>query len=131
MRTDLKELWQNKNLRVNLILSNFIWCSLIVNIYILAFYLKYFPGNIYENTIYMIGSDVVAYLVSGAIIKKTGLKWSLVLSQVISIIGSTLYQLIYTNENAIPFIIVFCRLGISMSFNAVYIGNNRLFPTQF
>jgi len=63
----------------------------MINYYILAFYLKYFPGNIYENTLYMIGADLLAYLVSGTLMKKTDLKRSLVLAQVISIFGSSLY----------------------------------------
>ncbi|CDW78040.1 solute carrier family member 5 [Stylonychia lemnae] len=130
-KSDLKELLQNSQLRANLILANFIWCSLMINYYILAFYLKYFPGNIYENTLYMIGADLLAYIVSGTLMKKTDLKKSLVLAQIISIIGSSLYQLVYTNDKIIPFVVIFCRFGISMSFNSVYIGNNRLFPTQF
>jgi hypothetical protein len=45
--TRLKDLCGNKRLRSNMIFSAFIWCALIVNYYILAFYLKYFPGDIF------------------------------------------------------------------------------------
>lgn len=45
--TNVKELCRNARTRSNLTFSSVIWCALIVNYYIVAFYLKYFPGNIF------------------------------------------------------------------------------------
>jgi hypothetical protein len=45
--TNVRELFRNPILRKNIIFSAVIWCALIVNYYIVAFYLKYFPGDIF------------------------------------------------------------------------------------
>lgn len=43
----MRDLWKNPRMRHNIIFSAIIWCALIVNYYIVAFYLKYFPGDIF------------------------------------------------------------------------------------
>ena len=40
----------------------------IFNYYLLSFYLKYFPGSIFENTAIFAISDLVAFLVVGVVL---------------------------------------------------------------
>ncbi len=127
----LRLLWRDARLRSNLIFSNFLWCSIVINYYIIAFYLKYFPGDIYQNTFAFVMADLSAYLLLGTILKKTIVGKSLILAQLISGIGGVFYFTLHTYVKLIPIIVLFCRFGISMSFNTVYAGNNRLFPTKF
>ena len=65
-------------MRHNIIFSAIIWCALIVNYYIVAFYLKYFPGDIFQNSFTMAFSDVVSYLISGFVLKRFGLTLSVI-----------------------------------------------------
>ena len=125
----IRELCHNRRLRLNLVFSNVIWCSIMFNYYVIAFYIKYFPGNIFQNTLAFVFSDLFSYVLSGTILKKTNMKTTLILAQSISIVGSLLYLFLYQHLFLIPIIIVLCRFGIGMSFNTVYVGNNRLFPT--
>eukprot|EP00347_Sterkiella_histriomuscorum_P021446 403333947 len=127
----IKQLCTNNILRSNLVFSSFIWCSIMFNYYILAFYIKYFPGNVYENTLALVFSDLVAYIISGSALKRISMKKTLVLAQLFSLLGSLLYLFLYQELYLVPIIIVLCRFGNSMSFNTLYVGNNRLFPTQF
>lgn len=76
----LKLLWKDKRLRSNLIFANFVWCSIMINYYIIAFYLKYFPGDIYQNTFAFVMADLTAYLMSGTILKKTTMVKTLVMA---------------------------------------------------
>lgn len=53
------------------------------------------------------------------------------LAQSISATGAILYFFLYENPVAIPFVIIMSRIGNSMSFNTMYVTNNRLFPVYF
>jgi hypothetical protein len=82
-------------MRSNLVFSAVIWCALIVNYYIVAFYLKYFPGDIFQNSFTMAFSDIIAYLISGYVIRKLGLTRSVILSLFTAAVGSVLYVFLY------------------------------------
>lgn len=45
--TKIRELCKHPRYCSNLFFSAVIWCALIINYYIVAFYLKYFPGDIF------------------------------------------------------------------------------------
>ena len=83
------------------------------------------------NTIYFSAADMISYLSSGFIVKCLHTSKSLILSQTLSSIGAILYLFLYDNSIAVAIVIVLSRMGNSMSFNIVYVTNNRLFPTHF
>ena len=101
------------------------------NYYIQAFYIKYFPGNVFENTLALVFSDLAAYILSGLILKRLGMKITLSIAQFFSIVGAGLYIGLHHISELVPVIIILTRFGNSMSFNTVYVSNSRLFPTQF
>ena len=108
-----------------------VWCALIVNYYILAFYLKYFPGSLYTNSFAMAFSDIASYLISGYVLRVLGLTKSVIVSLVAAGAGALLYMLFFHQVALIPVFIVMCRIGNSMLLNIVYVTNNTLFPVQF
>jgi MFS family permease len=114
-----------------LIFSAIIWCALIVNYYIVAFYLKYFPGSIFVNSFSMAGSDILSYLLAGIVVKKFGLTYSVIISLITAALGALLYLFLSSYEFFIPVFIVLCRVGNSMLLNIMYVKNSTLFPTQF
>lgn len=93
--------------------------------------MKYFPGNIFENSISFAVSDMIAYTISGSILKVTNTSRTLMLSYSVSIVGGTLYLIFHQKESLIPIFIILSRVGNAMSFNTVYVTNNKLFPTKF
>ena len=74
-------------------------------------------------------SDVISYLISGYVLKKTGLIKSVIISLVTAGAGAVLYLLMYNQIALIPLFIVLCRVGNSMLLNIMYVTNNTLFPT--
>ncbi len=72
-----------------------IWCALIVNYYIVAFYLKYFPGNLFQNSFTLAFADIMAYLIAGFVLKKMGLIRSVIISLSTAGVGSILYSLFF------------------------------------
>jgi hypothetical protein len=55
---------------------------------------------------------------------------ALIISYSISGTGGILYLIFHHIDPLIPFLIIFSRVGNSMSFNTIYIANSRLFPTK-
>ena len=64
----LRELWTNPDLKKNLIASCFVWLHGSFNFYLITFYLKYFPGNIFVNAMSFATADLIAYTSSGILI---------------------------------------------------------------
>lgn len=102
-----------------------------MNYYILAFYLKYFPGDIFQNSFTMGFSDITSYLISGFVLKRSGLTRAVMISLSTAGFGSVLYLFEHNNHTLVPLFIILCRIGNSMLLNIMYMTNNTLFPVQF
>jgi hypothetical protein len=74
-------------------------------------------------------SDIIAYLISGFVIKRFGLSLSVIISLMTAVIGAVLYLFLFSHESWIPAFIILCRAGNSMLLNIMYVTNNTLFPT--
>ena len=118
-------------LRRNLIGSTILWACSSFNFYMGTFFLKYFPGNIFQNSLFFAASDLVAFGMSGLILKRTRVNYGLMLAFAVSSCGGLLYMVFEENRGLVPFIICLVRVGITMSYNIGYVSVNRLFPTQF
>lgn len=124
-------MWENAQIRQNLIGSVILWAMSSFNFYMLTFFLKYFPGNIFENSLCFALSDVVAFTLSGLVIKYTRVNNGFRLAFLISSVGGVLY-LFFSKEAAyIPIFVCLSRVGVTMAFNLGYISVPRLFPIKF
>ena len=72
---------------MNLIGLISVWISASFCYYLIAYQLKYIKGDFFMNGISSAGSECLAYMVAGFIFKTVGLKTTLALSYVISLIG--------------------------------------------
>jgi len=61
------------------------------NFFMLTFFLKYFPGNIFENSLCYAVSDLIAFTLSGVVIKYTRVIIGFRLAFIISLVGGALY----------------------------------------
>lgn len=127
----MKELFANKDTRSNLIVSSIIWSCSMFNYYLIAFYLKYFPGSIFKNSLWFAVADFLSYCISGNILKRTNTQKTLFISYVISGTGSIIYLFFFWDIRLVPLFIILSRVGNSMAFNTVYVSNNRMFPTKY
>lgn len=52
----------------------------MTNAYMIAFYMKYFPGNVYINTACLAVADFFAYVLTGFVLAKTDVKTTFLIS---------------------------------------------------
>lgn len=91
----LRDLWDDKVLKVNLIGSCFIWLLSSFNFYLITFYLKKFPGSIYVNSIVFAFADMVAFASSGLILKYFLISQGLSFSYGLSLIAGIMYLIFH------------------------------------
>lgn len=102
------------------------------NFYLLSFYMKYFPGNIFENSVYFACSDLTAFFLAGILLNYTTMKFTLRLASSAALIGGFMYLFLANSQpELLPAMIILSRIGQSMIFNTTLISVNRLFPTLF
>ena len=91
--------------------------------------MKYVDGGLIKNTLISQFSELTADLVSGIIYYKFGPRFAFTIMFCISIFGSILLMLFWTNLELIPVLIILAKFGISASFNMVFIASVQLIPT--
>ena len=74
----------------NLVLMSLVWFTVNYNFILIGFSLKYFPGNLYTNAYAMSLSELLAYLVSGMIYTKFGMRGTFISFSVLSAIAGFL-----------------------------------------
>lgn len=117
---------------MNLAFACLVWTAAMFNFYLITFYLKYFPGSIFLNSLWFALSDLLSFTVSGAVLKFTGSpNRTLLYSFLLSGCGAVAYLTFYEHTHLVPLFILLSRMGNSMAFNAVYVSNTRFFPTHF
>lgn len=117
---------------MNLVFACIVWTCAMFNFYLITFYLKYFPGSIFKNSLWFALSDFVSFIISGVLLKQSNNpNKTLLISFSVSAFGSILYLLFYWQLSLIPVFIILSRVGNSMAFNTVYVSNNRFFPTKY
>ena len=65
----IKDLWKDPILKVNLVCSCMVWLHGSFNFYLITFYLKSFPGNIFVNSMCFASADLIAYMSCGIVLK--------------------------------------------------------------
>lgn len=98
----------------------------------IIFYLKYLPGDIYNNSLSSAGTDLIASLVGGAMYTRLGIKKSFTLLWTISTLGGVIIIFLGNNATfAMPIFVVITKFGISACFIIVYVATVDVFPTLF
>ena len=130
-KPDFMDMWREPKLRQNLLGCILLWSMCSFNFYMLTFFMKYFPGNIFENSLCFAFSDLVAFTVSGLVIRYSSVVSGYRLAFLISSIGGVFYMLFSNIPVLIPVFLCMSRMGVTMAFNMGYISVPRLFPTKF
>lgn len=126
-------LWADPVLKKNLIASCCTWLFASFNFYMITFYLKYFPGNIFVNSLTFAASDSAAQFTSGIILQFVSVRTAYTIANSIGFTGGLLYLIFWKTEKVwlVPVIICIARVGAAMNFNIGYVSVGRLFPTQY
>ena len=106
------------------------WTTSSFNYYIITFYLKYIPGNIYVNTSLASTAEICAYFGSGIVMNYFGVKLSFMISFILAAVGGILLVIFFNAEGAlIATFVLFAKFGISFAFNLSYLATPQMFPT--
>lgn len=101
-----------------------VWIVTSFDWYTINFYLKYINGDIYTNTIVSYLTQIPAYIISGILYEKLGVKNSLIILFLSSFLGSIAYTIIPTQSNVlIASLILGTKFGVTGTFNIVFIGS--------
>jgi Na+/melibiose symporter-like transporter len=110
------------------------WGSVSFSFFMLSFFIKYMPGDVYLNSI-VSGFSAVSYLLAGPMKKRFDAKWILFISFTLALMSSlTLFFLTqngWTNPDHFSMIILLTRCGINLAFCMVFVIHTELFPTSF
>ena len=128
-KENIRNLWYDSLLRKNLVFATILWVVNIFDYYLVIFYFKHFPGNIFTNTVAFALADIFSYVTSGVLLKKTSMKVTLILGYTIKVLSGFCFLILYDLSYLIPFIIIASRIGMGMVGSTTFVTNNRLFPT--
>lgn len=115
----------------NLLCCIIIWTSGSFNYYLIAYQLKYIQGDLYINTIVSSTSEVCAFIFSGVLINKYGIKKTLIGSNLLAIVGMSALNLDLQSQILLPLCILGSKFGVACAFNVAFVSNQQLFPVSF
>lgn len=119
-----REILESKQTLRNLLVMMIAWFTSCFGYYLMNFYIKYIPGNIYENNASSAIAQFFGVLSCGMISDYFGPRKALVISFVISSLGG--YSLALGIEffvKYIPYFVFFAVYGVASSFHIGYLAN--------
>lgn len=125
----IAELCQDKIYRANLYIMVIAWSSASFCFYILGFYIKYIPGDIFINIIITCVADAISSIGAGMIAQYIGTQRTLFGSYALAAIGGVLLILFDQNEVLIMVLMMVTKFGINVCFTLCYIINAEYFPS--
>lgn len=118
--------------KVNLIVMAYMWACCSFSFYMIIFYLKYLPGDIYNNSLASGSADIIATLTAGYLYSKLGIKKAFTGLLALSVIGGVIIICIGDSATIwMPIFVVITKFGISGGFLIVYVSTLDVFPTLF
>lgn len=111
---------------------NIAWCASAFTTFMIGFYIKYIPGDIYTNVIISSLSESTACLVSGVFGVLIGTKWSLSISFLIGGIFGVMLCFI-PEENSLMCLtcLLLTKFGVSSSLNLTFLITSEYFPVMY
>jgi len=127
---NLGDLWQDRIYRVNLIIMILSWSASSFCFYIIGFYIKYIPGDVFVNVITTCIADAVSSIGAGLIAQEIGTQRTLFGAFALSSLGGVCLILTDTNNSIqIMVLIMATKFGINIAFTLSYIINAEYFPS--
>ena len=115
---------KDRTILVNLVCMTIVWVAASFCYYLISFQLKYIQGDIWINSIVSSTSELFAFGLSGIIVGKLGLKWTIVISFIVANVGMICLAAIQPdNQTLLAMFIIGSKFGISANFNMAYVGN--------
>lgn len=133
----LCQLWKTqKTVIYNLTIMIIAWSCVSFSFFLINFFIKYLPGDVYQNQT-ISGLASVAFLCAGPMSKALCNRSILVIAFFIAFVSSTTLLIVisFSTENsdtsALSLIILLTRCGINIAFCFVFVIHTEIFPTAF
>ena len=118
----------SRSIFINLVLMCVFWTASSFNYYLMTFFLKYIPGNLFVNTSIASLSEISSYVLSAYVMKFLGLKISYIMAWLIGATGGILMVIFSNNDQMMGVFVLLSKFGVSFAFNNSYLGMPKLFP---
>ena len=115
----------------NLLLFIYMWCSVSFSYWLVNFQLKYIRGNVYTNIMVSSIADNVGTVLSAVLFDRFGVRIAFLSCLVFTLLGGATILLFHSLTSWMPVFIMIGKLGTSSTFNLVFLSNADLFPTLF
>ena len=111
----------------------YMWIACSFCYFLINFYVKYLPGNIYQNSMSSGAAEAIAYITSGFLMNFYGVKRTFTWLLLLSLIGGIC--IVFLGERVgnvwMSVFVIAAKFGISGGFTLVYCGTMLMFPTLF
>jgi len=114
--------------RSNLIILVQFWFVCSFCFYLISFFVKYIPGDIYINTILISVADLASALYSGIMARRIGAKKTITISFCVTTIGAILLVASGSSEYLVMIFIMVTRFGINSCYTLCFIMSTEYFP---
>lgn len=118
---------------LNLLIMAYMWIACSFCYYLINLYVKYLPGNIYQNSMSSGAAEALAYVTSGFLLNKFGVKRTFTGLLILSLFGGIC--IIFLGERVggawMSVFVIAAKFGIAGGWTLVYCGTMIIFPTLF
>ena len=117
----------------NLLIFVFLFSSASFNYYLLNFFLKYVPGDIFTNSIISSVSEAIAHGIAGWIVLKVGPVNGLTFSFFLAAASAAILWYCEASDNLgpVPFSVLAGKFGTGAAFAMLYMSTLHFFPNRF
>ncbi|CDW80967.1 organic cation [Stylonychia lemnae] len=123
---------QNRLYLLNLVLMSITWASSTFTYYMVGFYIKYIPGDIFNMVIVSSMAELFACLISGVVSGYVGTKKCLFSSFLMGgVFGILIIFISPSNTLMISFCLLLTKFGVSSAFNLCFLVTAEYFPTLY
>jgi len=129
-----KDLISIRRHAINLGILMFLWIAASFNLYMISFYMKYIPGNIFVTTLTSSLGDIPLSIGGGFLYYFKGIRIAMTVFLICSIAGAVSIITWAKFESVaflIPVVVLFTRSGIKCTFDSCYLANATIFPAIF
>mmetsp|Transcript_1426 Transcript_1426/g.1944 ORF Transcript_1426/g.1944 Transcript_1426/m.1944 type:complete len:190 (-) Transcript_1426:22-591(-) len=109
-----------------------IWAVCAFNFYLITFLANTFE-QVYVIAFCLSLADLLAYTLSGCLVKRIGTRFSLFYSMLLASIGGVLilaYGLQHEDSRLFPVLFFISKFGTTTAFGTAYVGNTEVFPVE-
>lgn len=128
----LKDLIKVKRHFLNLSILLIAWIVSSFDYYLINSMIKYLPGDFFVNALTTNAADLPLVIVAGICYQKLGIKFSLSIAFSAAALGS-LSLILFAQEspNLVPYMLLFSKGGVKLSFLVCFFANSQIFPAIF